>query len=87
MYRVRAQGMTRMPFSSTGGQNNKVMEEKNLVKMGFVEIGSSDLFARGGASEQSVFEKIFVKLKALINFIADYVPRFIDGFKEGFSIF
>lgn len=63
----------------------KIMEEKKMMDLGFVEIDSSDLYVRGGAS--STFEKVFSKIKSMINFIADYVPQFLKGLKDGFSIF
>ena len=45
---------------------------------------SSELVLRGGAS--SLLNEIFTKAKALINFIADYIPKLVKGFIEGFSL-
>ncbi len=59
------------------------MEAKFMLERGFVEMESSDLLVRGGAS---VIEKIFSKVKAIIDFIADYVPKFLSGFKDGFGV-
>ena len=64
--------------------NTNVMEEKLMMQRGFVKLDSSELPIRGGTS---TFEKIFSKIKSLINFIADYIPKFIKGLQEGFAIF
>lgn len=55
-----------------------------MMQRGFVKLDSSELPIRGGTS---TFEKIFSKIKSLINFIADYIPKFIKGLQEGFAIF
>lgn len=49
-----------------------------------LEMTSSELQIRGGAS--STLDTIFSKVKAVVNFIADYVPKFIKGFAVGFSL-
>lgn len=51
---------------------------------GLLEMTSSELQIRGGAS--SALENIFSKVKAVVNFIADYVPKFLKGFAAGFSL-
>ena len=60
------------------------MEEKLLLETGLREMHSSELVLRGGAS--SLLNEIFTKAKALINFIADYIPKLVKGFIEGFSL-
>lgn len=60
------------------------MEEKLLLETGWLEIDSSDLFIRGGAS--SLWSEIFAKARSLINFIADYIPKLVKGFLEGFAV-
>lgn len=60
------------------------MEEKLMLGLGFEAMSSSNLYLRGGAS--SFWSDLFTKLKAMINFIADYVPKFVKGFSEGFGL-
>ena len=60
------------------------MEEKMLLETGLREMHSSELVLRGGAS--SLLSEIFNKAKAMINFIADYIPKLVKGFIEGFSL-
>lgn len=59
------------------------MEEKLMLGLGFEAMSSSALYLRGGAS---FWSDLFTKLKAMINFIADYVPKFAKGFSEGFGL-
>lgn len=61
------------------------MEERlNLKGSGLIEVSSSELVeVRGGAS--AILEDIFTKIKYVVNFIADYVPKFLKGFAAGFS--
>ncbi len=61
------------------------MEELMLLETGLREMHSSELCLRGGASG-SLLNEIFTKAKALINFIADYIPKIVKGFIEGFSL-
>jgi len=60
------------------------MEEQFMSGLGFEAMSSSSLYLRGGSSE--FWTNLFTKLKAMINFIADYVPKFIKGFSEGFGL-
>ena len=49
---------------------------------GLRELTSSELQLRGGAS--STFTEIFTKIRNLIDTIADYLPNFLKGIKDGF---
>jgi len=62
------------------------MEEQLKMKgSGLMEISSSELInVRGGAS--ATLENIFTKAKYVINFIADYIPKLVQGFVAGFSV-
>jgi len=61
------------------------MEEKKLLGLGFEAMSSSTLLSvRGGTSD--FWSNLFTRLKAMINFIADYVPKFLKGFGEGFGL-
>lgn len=60
------------------------MEENLLLETGLREMDSSELILRGGAS--GIWADIFSKAKSLINFIADYIPKLIKGFVDGFSL-
>lgn len=51
---------------------------------GLLEMTSSELQVRGGASP--TLENIFTKVKNIVNFIADYVPKFVKGFVSGYSL-
>lgn len=59
------------------------MEEKLMLGLGFEAMSSSTLYLRGGAT---FWTDLFTKMKAMINFIADYVPKFMKGFAEGFGL-
>ena len=45
---------------------------------------SSELILRGGAS--GIWADVFTKAKSLINFIADYIPKLVKGFVDGFAL-
>ena len=60
------------------------MEEKLLLETGWREMDSSELILRGGAS--GVWADVFAKAKSLINFIADYIPKLVRGFLDGFAL-
>ena len=49
---------------------------------GLRELNSSELQIRGGGS--GVFANIFEKIRNLIDTIADYLPNFLRGIKDGF---
>jgi len=55
-----------------------------MLGLGFEAMTSSALYVRGGAN--AFWTDLFTKLKAMINFIADYVPKFVKGFTEGFGL-
>ena len=58
------------------------MEEKTMYGRGLRELNSSELQVRGGAS--GVLAGIFEKIRNLIDTIADYLPNFLKGLKDGF---
>ncbi|MBR5019655.1 MAG: hypothetical protein IKX53_08510 [Bacteroidales bacterium] len=58
------------------------MEETMLYGRGLRELHSSELQLRGGGS--GVFANIFEKIRNLIDTIADYLPNFLRGVKDGF---
>lgn len=49
---------------------------------GLRELNSSELQMRGGGS--GVFANIFEKIRNLIDTLADYLPNFLRGVKDGF---
>ena len=55
-----------------------------LKDSGLLEMTSSELCIRGGASK--TLDAIFAKVKYVVNFIADYVPKFLQGIADGFGI-
>lgn len=59
------------------------MEENSMKGLGFGEITSSELQIRGGAS--ALWQKIVDKVRNMIDFISDYVPKLIEGFRDGFE--
>jgi len=56
------------------------MEETMMKGRGLRELHSSELQVRGG---DGFFAKIFEKIRNLIDTIADYLPNFLKGFKDG----
>lgn len=59
------------------------MEEKMMKAWGFREMNSSELQLRGGASG-NFFTGVVEKVRDVIDFIADYLPKLLEGFKDGF---
>ena len=59
------------------------MEEKMMKAWGFREMNSSELQLRGGASGK-LLNGIVEKVRDVIDFIADYLPRLLAGIKDGF---
>lgn len=55
-----------------------------LKDSGLLEMTSSELYLRGGASK--AFETVITKIRYVINFIADYVPKFLKGLMDGFAV-
>ncbi len=60
------------------------MEEMKWKARGWSEVHSSELLIRGGSS---VWSDIFGKVKSVINFLADYIPKLISGIMDGFLAF
>lgn len=63
---------------------NKKMEDKLMKGLGFGEIDSSELQIRGGASSP-LWQKIIDKVRNMIDFIGDYIPKLLQGFRDGFE--
>jgi len=59
------------------------MEETMLYGRGWRELTSSELQTRGGG-DKKFFAEIFEKIRNLIDTIADYLPNFLKGLKDGF---
>ena len=59
------------------------MEETTLYGTSLRELHSSELQMRGGAGK-NIFVTVFEKVRKLIDTIADYLPNFLKGFKDGF---
>ena len=57
------------------------MEETLMKGRGLRELHSSELQVRGGSG---FFTDIFEKIRNLIDTIADYLPNFLKGVKDGF---
>ncbi len=59
--------------------------EETLRKWGLCEIiDSSELQVMGGAAaSDSIFTKIFEKFRNLVDFLSDYIPKLLEGFKDG----
>lgn len=60
------------------------MEDKLMKGLGFGEIDSSELQITGGASSP-LWQKIIDKVRNMIDFIGDYIPKLIQGFRDGFE--
>ena len=58
------------------------MEETMMYGRGLRELHSSELQLYGGAS--NIITTIFEKVRNLIDTIADYLPNFLKGIKDGF---
>ena len=57
------------------------MEETITYGKGLREATSSELLVGGGSG---AFANLFEKIRNLIDTIADYLPNFLKGFKDGF---
>ncbi len=61
-----------------------IMEELKWKARGWSEVHSSELLIRGGSN---VWSDIFGKVKSIINFLADYIPKLFSGILDGFAAF
>lgn len=55
-----------------------------MKAMGFERLDSSELYARGGISAEDVLN-VVAKVRLLIDFIGDYIPKLIKGIRDGFK--
>ena len=58
------------------------MKETTMYGRGLRELHSSELQIQGGAGK--VLTAVFEKIRNLIDTIADYLPNFLKGLKDGF---
>lgn len=54
-----------------------------MMERGLRELHSSELQIMGGATK-SVFATLFERFRNLIDTAADYLPKLVDGIKDGF---
>lgn len=52
--------------------------------LGFGDLDSSELRILGGASSP-LWQKIIDKVRNMIDFISDYIPKLLQGFRDGFE--
>lgn len=57
-----------------------------MLGLGLLEMDSSDLLLLRGGATSSTFETIVTKVRYVINFIADYVPKLVKGFVDGYAV-
>lgn len=55
-----------------------------MKALGFERLNSSDLQTRGGITADDVLS-LFAKVRLLIDFIGDYIPKLIKGIRDGLS--
>ncbi|HKM12489.1 MAG TPA: hypothetical protein PL115_01055 [Bacteroidales bacterium] len=59
------------------------MEEKRLKALGLREMTSIELQSAGGATVSAA--SLFDKVRAIINFIGDYLPKLLRGIIDGWN--
>ncbi|MDD2594646.1 MAG: hypothetical protein PHD11_02355 [Bacteroidales bacterium] len=59
------------------------MEEKRVKELGLKELNSSELQTRGGASLVD-YIKAYEQLRTVVDFLGDYIPSLIRGFRDGY---
>lgn len=59
------------------------MEEKRLKELGLREMTSIELQSAGGATVSAA--ALFEKVRAIINFIGDYLPKLLKGIVDGWN--
>ncbi|HOG41160.1 MAG TPA: hypothetical protein PK979_04125 [Bacteroidales bacterium] len=59
------------------------MEEKRLKELGLREMTSIELQSAGGTTLSAI--SLFEKVRAIINFIADYLPKLVKGIIDGWN--
>lgn len=57
------------------------MEERKMIELGLVEMTSSELQCRGGIS----WDNFMSNVKAVVNFIVNYIPKLLSGFASGWK--
>lgn len=60
------------------------MEEKLICAEGFEELSSSEMMISGGLTWKEVLELLRL-LADLAKGLEDYLPDFVDGFKDGWD--
>lgn len=59
------------------------MEEIMKKKLGLCRMDSSELTLIRGGAAKTTWSNIFEKIRNLVDFIGDYIPKLIQGFTDG----
>jgi len=58
------------------------MEEIKMFELGLMEMNSSELQCRGGVS----WDNLMKNVKAVVDFIVNYIPKLVSGFANGWGL-
>ena len=61
------------------------MEEKRFCETALEGLNSSELCICGGVAAEFDLGGIIAIIRKVIDFLADYIPQLIKGFKDGFE--
>jgi len=63
------------------------MEEMRLREIGLAGLDSSELTIFGGAAaKEGLATKIINIVRMVVDFLDDYVPQLLNGFKDGLTL-
>ncbi len=83
--RIRIEGEPRTP-ASCGGKNQKTMEEQRFCGKALEGLSSSELAICGGVAAEFSLSNIISIIRKVMDFLDDYIPHLLKGFKDGFGI-
>ena len=62
------------------------MEEKRFCETALEGLNSSELYICGGVAAQINLGNILAIVRKVIDFLDDYIPQLLKGFKDGFGL-
>ena len=65
---------------------NTTMEEKRFCDTALEGLNSSELYICGGVAAEFDLGGIIAIIRKVIDFLDDYIPQLLKGFKDGFGL-
>jgi len=68
-----------------GNQKIKTMEEQRFCGKALEGLDSSELYICGGVAAEFDLGGIVAIIRKVIDFLDDYIPQLLKGFKDGYN--